>query len=227
MLSYERQNNMKIKRILCLLLAMTCIFALISCGGPSADEFIKIADSSSPTKIITQTSVNDGDETLTGRFETSVSDLGYTMVYEYQRYATVEEGVAADDPEGFIKTVSGTVYYKDGSYSTDGENWTTDIPDASTLQVKFKLSEKNLGKFSVSDDGRTLTTTVTSAQAAKMLGIDVAATEDGVAITIVTDGQYLRRISVYYATENSENVSIETSYSYESTVTSDDDGAED
>lgn len=194
------------------------MLALFSCG-PDADEFIEIAGKSSPTKIITQTSVNDGNEKLAGRFETTVNGSDSEMVYEYQRYATVEEGVAEDNPDGFIKTVSGTVYYKGGKYSVDGENWTTEVPDASALQVKLKLTEKNLGKFSVSSDGRTLTTTITSAQAKAILGIDVKATDDGVALTLVTDGVYLRSISVSYATEHAENISIETSYSYNAIVT--------
>ncbi len=225
MLSYERRKDMKIKRIICLILALTCAFVLFSCGGASADAFIEMAENSSPTKIITQTSINDGEETLSGRFETTVNGSNSEMIYEYQRYATIEEGVAGDTDE-FIKTVSGTIYYQNGSYSTDGTNWTTSIPDASTLQVQFKLTEKNLGDFTVSTDGKTLTTTITSAQAAEILGIDVAATEDGVALTIVTDGVYLRRISVSYATENAENVSIETSYSYNAIVEDNGNGGE-
>ncbi len=214
MISYERRKDMKIKRIVCLLLALACTAALFSCG-PSADDFIEIAAKSSPTKITTLTSVNDGDETLAGKFVTTVDGSNSVMEYEYQRYATVEEGVAENNPNGFIKTLSGKVIYKDGAYSTDdGVTFTTDIPDASALQIQFKLTKKNLGKFSVTDGGKTLTTTITSAQAKAILGRDIEATEDGVVLTIVTDGVYLRSVSVSYATENAENISIETSYSY-------------
>ncbi len=225
MLSYERQKDMKIKRIVCLLLALSCVFALFSCG-PSADEIIEIVGNSSPTKVITQTSVNDGSETLSGRFETAITGSDSEMIYEYERYATVEEGLAENNPDLFIKTVSGKVIYKNGSYSLDGENWTTDVPDITAIQGRLNLTEKNLGKFSISEDEKTLTTTLTSAQAKAILGIDVAATEDGVSLTIITDGTYLRSISVSYATEKAENISIETSYSYNAVVSDGNDGEE-
>lgn len=201
------------KKIVCLVLALLCAFALVSCDD-AADKYIGIVNSSKPTKIITQTSYNDGSVVLSGRFETVIDGSNTEMKYNYQRYATVEEGVLADDPEGYIKTVEGIVYFKDGKYSTDGENWFTEVPDASALQVSFKLSKKNLGEYEISSDGKTLVATVSSEQAEAILGVNVNATEDGVKIEIVHDGTFLRSISVSYATETAESVNISTSYAY-------------
>ncbi len=212
---------MKIKRILCLILAMACVLALFSCGGPSADAFIKIAGTSSPTKVTTLTTVDDGEETLTGRFETTIYDAAHSETkYQYQAYGDP----LVDGLDDYIKDISGTVYSMNGLYSVDGENWTTDIPDAATLQVQFNITKKNLGRISVSDDGKTLTTTVTAAQAKDILGIDIAATEDGVALTIIIDDVYLREVSFSYATENAENISVSTRYNYDAVTSPEDDG---
>jgi predicted RNA-binding protein YlqC (UPF0109 family) len=129
----------------------------------------------------------------------------------------VEEGVIEDNPDGYIKTLSGTVYYKDGKYSTDNENWTTEAPDETTMQVKLNLTKKNLGKYKVSKDGKTLTATTTAEQASKMLGVTISANSD-VEIVIKHDGTSLRSIVVSYSTENAEYVEISTSYSYNKVV---------
>jgi hypothetical protein len=203
------------KRIISILLAIICVFSLASCG--EADDVISIVNSSRPTKITTQTTYNTENDKLVGSFVTTINGSDSELVYEYQRYATVEEGVAEDNPDEYIKTLSGTVYYKDGKYSTDNENWTTEAPDATTMQVKLNLTEKNLGKYTVSKDGKTLTATTTAEKASKILGVSISATAD-VKIVIKHDGTSLRSISVSYSTENAEYVEISTSYSYNKVV---------
>jgi hypothetical protein len=210
------------KKIVCLVLALVFAFSFVSCGEDGAEAFISIAKSSQPTVIITQTSYNDGDVNFAGRFKTTISETETVMEYTYQRYATIEEGVLADDPEGYIKTVEGVVYVKDGKYSTDGENWFVELPDDGVLQVKLNLTVKNLGKYEISKDGKTLKTNITAEDAEAILGISVPATEDGVNLEIVHDGTLLRSISVTYATETAESVSIETSYAYGKVSSSED-----
>ena len=199
------------KKIISILLAIICVFSLASCG--EVDNVISIVNSSKPTKITTQTTYNLESDTLVGSFVTTVNGSDSVLVYEYQRYATVEEGVTENNPDGYIKTLAGTVYYKDGKYSTDNENWTTEAPDAVTMQVKLNITEKNLGKYTVSKDGKTLTATTTAEKASKMLGVTISATAD-VEIVIKHDGTSLRSIVVSYSTENAEYVEISTSYSY-------------
>ena len=197
------------KKIVCLILALACVFSLASCTR-DAKKFIELVNASEPTKIITITSFNDGERTLPGKFETTIDGSNFELIYSYQRYTVPGEN---NDPEAFLTSEEGTVYYKDGKYSTDGENWITETPDAVTQQVKFAFDAKNLGDYTISKDGKTLTTSVTSEQAEAMLGINVNATET-VDITIQHDGTYLRSIQVYYTTENAEAVTISTSYSY-------------
>ncbi len=196
------------KKFICLLIALTCVLGLISCGADPADEFIALVNDSAPTKITTLTSINDGEETLTGKYETVIDGQNSEMSYRYDRYATVEEA-----SDSYIKTVEGTVYYKNGLYSEDGENWVSATPDAAAQQVALNLSSKLLGDYTISKDGKTLTTTVTSKQAEKILGVNVNASDDKVTITVVHNGTYLSTVTVAY-TASAGSVTIDTSYTY-------------
>ena len=196
------------KKIICLIIALTCVFGLISCGEEKADGFIKLVNDSAPTKITTLTSVNDGEEILNGKYETVIDGQNSEMSYRYERYATVEEAA-----ENYIKTVEGTVYYRNGLYSEDGENWVAATPDAATKQVALNLNSKYLGSYTISNDGKTLTTTVTSEQAEKLLGVNVPAVDDKVSITVVHNGTYLSTVTVAYTTATA-SVTIDTSYTY-------------
>ena len=131
-----------------------------------------------------------------------------TLTYEYQEYAPVS-------PSGTerITTKSGKVYYQDGKYSTDGENWFTEAPETSYVEVGFTLNLKNLGAYEVSTDKKTLTAVLTAEEAKLVLGMEVSATEDGVELVVETNGSKLIKTSVKYNTELAEIV-IDTSYEY-------------
>jgi len=205
------------KKIISLLLALICVFAFVSCGdeGTPADKFVKIVNDSAPTKITTNTSYNDGETTFIGRFETTLYGSDFELSYSYQKYADPTE---ATNPDEYIQTISGNVYYNDGMYSEDGKNWGSKTPDAAAMQVKLALDAKNLGQYEMSKDGKTLEAVVTAEQAEAILGVALNATADGVSITITHDGKNLRRIVVSYATEYAVVVSLDTSYSYNAVV---------
>lgn len=205
------------KKIISLLLALICVFAFVSCGEEEtgADKFVKIVNSSEPTKIVTNTSYDDGETKFVGRFETTLYGSDFEFLYSYQQYA---DPTTAANPDEYIQTVSGTVYYNDGLYSEDGVNWGAESPDAAAMQIKFALDAKKLGQYEISKDGKTLETVVTAEEAEAILGIALNSTEDGVSITITHDGKNLRGITVSYSTEYAEIVSIDTSYSYNAVV---------
>jgi len=203
----KKGTNMK--KIICLILALACVFGLASCTR-DAKKFIEIVNASQPTRINTTTTFNDGERTLEGTFDTLIDGSNFELVYNFQRYTVPGEN---NDPEAFLTTEEGTVYYKDGKYSEDGETWFSEIPDAATRQVKFALDAKRLGDYTISKDGKTLTASVTSEDAEAMFGINVDATEY-VELIIKHDGTYLRSIEIYYATETAKSVSVSTSYSY-------------
>ncbi len=206
------------KKIVSLLLALISVFVFVSCGEEKttpAEEFIKVVNSSVPTKITTQTtySVSKSEITFRGRYETILYGSDFEMSYKYEDFA---DPSTATDPEAYMQTHEGTVYYHDGLYSTDGENWAASAPSVTTMQVKLELDPKNLGEFTISRDGKTLTTVISAEDAKEILGITIGVTEDGVKLTIGHDGQNLRSIKVSYSTENASVVSLDTSYSYES-----------
>ncbi len=207
------------KKIISLLLALTCVFALFSCEKEEQkvselDTFINVVVSSEPTKITTIYSYEDSinENTLTGNFETFMYGDDFHMSYNYQTYAV--PGPMAD-PKNPIKNNVGVVYYKDGKYSENGQDWLTVAPNELTLQVKFNLTKENLGKYEMNEDKNVLTANVTSEQAKAILGVDVNATEDGVDVQITHDGKHIREVVVSYATENAYLVTYQTRYLYE------------
>ena len=214
------------KKIICLLLALTCVFALISCGGEKGiDKFIGLVDASEPTKIVTHTHITYGEEEpLEGRFVTSVEGNNSTLEYWYERNAI--PGV--DDSEDPIMEIDGVIYYKDGKYSEDGENWTTSTPDANVVNVKFELNAKRLGSYVLSKDGKTLTTIVTAANAEKLFGIKLEnVVDDSVVVTIKNNGTYLVAVTISYSITAEDgtvaDVIVDTSYTYNVIPTEGDD----
>ena len=212
------------KKIISLLLALTCVFMLFSCDLFSSEEeeetvsdldvFMNVVTSSAPNKIMTKYQYADAvnGNTLEGNFDTIIYGDDFHMDYNYQTYAV--PGPDAD-PKNPIKSNVGTVYYKDGKYSKDMENWVTAAPNELTLQIKFELTEETLGEYTLDKSKKTLTANVSNDAAKKIFGIELNATEDGVDIQISHDGIYLREIVISYATEYADSVTYQTRYLYE------------
>jgi hypothetical protein len=208
------------KKIISLLLALACAFALFSCGGddqnPDIAAFANILADSEPTKIVTNTSYNDGDNTLVGTFETQIFGSDFVMEYNYQTYPEPSAGM---DPEAYIVDVPGTVYYHDGLYSTDkGATWGSAAPDTAAMGVKINLDSKHIKSYSVSSDKKTLTVSVDGETAEQILGMSLSASDDKVRIIISHDGNNIRSILVMYTTVNEATVQLSTSYSYSEVV---------
>ncbi|MBE6644272.1 MAG: hypothetical protein E7612_02695 [Ruminococcaceae bacterium] len=200
------------KKIISLLIALSCVFALFSCDESPIDSFAQIVSSSEPTKIITLTSYNDGKNSLTGRYETQLFGSDFVMDCEYETYQIPSPGL---DENEFIKSVPVTVYYRDGLYSTDGgATWSAQVPSETAMQFELNLASGKLKDYKISTDGKTLTATVSAEDTEAVLGTKLSADEDGVSIRIVHDGKSLRQIYISYVTENEGQVSYETSYSY-------------
>lgn len=215
--------------LLSVLLALLCLFAFVSCGagddntpdgGNNGDNtptglaaFIQTANSAKPTKITTLTEYKTSDETLNGRYVMEIEGENSIFTYEYQRRAKVEEM----NEDGSIVTESGTVYAKDGRYSTDGETWESQAPAAS-MPLTFAITEECLQGAAISEDGRTLTLSLTGAEnITRVLGASVAENATGtVSVTMTTNGVHLTGVVISYATVSGAEVTVETSYSYNS-----------
>ena len=202
------------KKIIALFLALTCVFALFSCGGgdEQAEAFINLVNASKPTKITTLSTLTSDGVSFGGKYETFVDGDNFEMNYRYQRPATIEDA----NEDGYIFTEEGKIIYKDGKYSTDGgESWGTAVPDTGAISVKLSLVAENLGDYSFSKNGYSLSTTLTAEEAEKVLGIKINGT-DSVSLVVTTNGTYLTGVTVQYETATS-TVVIDTSYTYNKT----------
>jgi len=198
----------EMKKIICLILVLVCSFSLFACKN-DADALIEVVNSSSPTKITTLTYFTAGSDTLQGSFVSTINEDGSTLEYSYQQYAD-----PTDLSEDRIITKSGTVYNKDGKYSTDGETWYVEAPDASLANVTFNLNLKNLGEYELSTDKRTLIAVLTCEEAKAVLGVNISANEEeGIVLVVEINGTKIVKASVSYVTAQAEVV-IETSYEY-------------
>ena len=200
------------KKIICLLLALTCVFTLFSCKkDKDLEKFVELVEASKPTKITTLTYYTVSGTVYKGNYETVFDGENFEMNYSYERKKSVSEGSASDTDNKVVE--SGVVYYKDGKYSEDGETWGAAPVDVNSITFVLDLSQDNLGEYTLSEDGYTLSTTVDAQTAAKVLGITINANDQGVKITVKTNGKYLTGVSVSYATATA-TVSVDTSYTY-------------
>ena len=205
------------KKIICLLLALTCMFTLISCADKDLEAMVEVVNSSKPTRITTLTTYQYGTEIFNGKFQTDIDGDDSVLQYRYQRYALPEDALnEAIKIDGNIATIEGSVYYKDGKYSEDGENWFNEAPDTGALDIRFTLDQDNLGDYTISSDGMTLVATGLSAENVKVLfGVDLNMDETGATVSVKTNGNYLTGVSIsYVAAETAAEVIIESSYTY-------------
>lgn len=212
------------KKIISLILALSCILALFSCGEKPIDGFANIVSSSEPTRIITLTTYKDAENTLSGEYRTELYDGSDLMMYcKYDFYQTPAAGL---DPSKFIDTAEKTVYYHNGMYAVvdhaaqDGEISVDDLvfgtatPDEASMQIKLNLDSKKIKSQKVSADGKVLTITVASENTEAVLGKKLSADEAGVTIDIEHDGKMLRKINISYTTVSEAEVYYKTSYEY-------------
>lgn len=194
------------KRIISLLLATACVFLLVSCGG-SATPIEEVVANSKPDTVKTLTTVITAEDVFHGTYLTTMNEDGFRFDYSYERYAEI-----SDAADSYIVTVEGSVYYKNGKYSEDGENWSVVKPNVDYQTLTLDLDEDNFKDYLPNEDGTTLVATFAAENAEKVLGRQISATGD-VAIIVKTNGVYLTMVSISYTSELGE-VRIDTSYSY-------------
>lgn len=208
----------KMKKILCVLLALCCAFALLSCTPSSGvlDVYAAAVADKTPTNITTRVDYTKEGEALYGYYVQRIEGENSIFDYEYTRFATIEEGAGQDDgqPADPVKTVKGTIYYRDGQYSYNGGAWESEAPTALRLDYKkFALKAENLTNPVLTDNGNKLTAVLRGEQISAVVGTELGAAGD-VELTVTSDGNALREISLRYETESGATVSVRTTYSY-------------
>ena len=213
LLSNERRKGTEMKKIISLLVALTLVFALTSCGGSELDKFIDIFENSEPTITTTYVTQENKTVTLQSSWVTTVYGEDFKTEYTWQVPQIPEPGMNEDE---YLKTETQELLYHKGQFSVDGgKTWTSEMPDSVTESVKFDLAAADIDEYEISNGDKRLVTVLTAEQAEALLGIDVNANEDGVNLAIEHDGANLRKINISYVTENKTTVTIMTSYTYD------------
>ena len=206
------------KKILCLLIALSCAFSLIACGDGDGgtpeigNPLEEVVASSAPTKIVTLVTYAFADTDprseadLNGTYVLEMNGSDSIFTYDYNTFATPEEGL--DD---WVKNISGKIYVKDGQVSTDGVEW--EAASAETINTKFNLVKDSFKTYTKSADEKTLTATITGDNIESVIGYEISATGD-ITVVVTTDGYYMRSVVISYTSTEGASVIIDTSYSY-------------
>ena len=213
------------KKLLCLLLALMCVMACVSCnlgGGSSEDEeeakeatvetIAGIINASNPTQIATKVDyVEEGEDHITSSYNTEKDEVNgiYKFTFSSARKASVEELLPTD-----VKVLEGTVWYNaDGTVtSSTGDEWSKE--DAvGYLPEMININKSSFKSYELVNDGDDLVGVIAANDAKRVFGEDIAASSD-ISVEIDTNGTYLYKITVTYTTNQGATVTITTSYDY-------------
>lgn len=199
-----------------LLVAVILTLALTSCSMFTTDEKVSIYDivnNSSATSITTQVRYvpSTGDE-FTGWYIVQREDNNMIVDYEFNRYTTVEESVAAGTADR-ITNEKGVVYYIDGAYYTSGDETKTPwVGSPIDLDFKFNITkDKLINVFNPTEN--TVYADITPENCLEVFGIDFGA-EGNIKIMFETNGVQLIELELSYITKSGADVGITSTYSY-------------
>ena len=197
------------KKIICLILALACCFALFACGetDETLEAYLGAINASEPTNITTLTTHTRGDVYYNGIYETVITADGFVFNYEYEEKAPV----TADSTTGSVITKSGEIVYDGKTYVVNGEA-TTVAPDMAYMSLTLNLTAETVGEYRLSRDGNTLTAEISSEQVKAIFGTEISAT--AATLTLKLAGGRLSRVNLAYTTLDNTEVFVETSYTY-------------
>ncbi len=207
------------KKIVCLILALTCVFALFACGEDDPrTAILEMVEASEPNGIQTQTTHTRANGVYyKGLYETEITEDGFVFSYSYQTPKPVTPDA---DTSSSVQTNEGEIVYNGSQYSVDGgETWFTEAPDVDYMSIKLDLIEDNIEDFEMSRDGKTIIAQVSAEQIKAIFGTEVAT--QGAELRITVDGTRLSKISLTYTTANGTSVIVETSYTYDAAPVAD------
>ncbi len=205
------------KKVLCLVLSLVMLLCLVACDNSQGktDLFDLIDQGRVPVTITTTVSYNyideanaDNNVSLSGYYKTVNEWDRSIFTFTYERLPTVEE-----KSDTLVKTISGTIYKDGDKVSTDGDTF----EDASALPgfgITVDLKEENFPSYTVSEDGKSFSATLTGDNIEKALGVKLSCNDEGVKVTVTSNGTVLSGITVAYKTASGADLFIATSYTY-------------
>ena len=191
------------KKILALLLALTCIFAVFACQNDPADNggnnndnntpTVSVADfnaaiaSTNPTLTIITGKVTSDLGVLNSRFEIAYNEDGSAVINcTYEKFNKVEE--STDVKTEYTATI---VRNADGTYE-GAEGVDTAGVTAGTAIDLTKIAAEAV---TINEKGDTLTATVVKADTEKVFGTALSA---DVALTVTMDGGQIDLIKLVF-----------------------------
>ena len=233
------------KKIIALILALACIFALVACGkDPEPDEktpeekaieaTLACYAASAPTKIVTKTSRDfdgyyslDGEYILvTGKIDGKIATV---RTYTQDMLRTIEAGSGADVLENIYQLTGSEEYLEDKGSRTNGGKWDEDglnfAPTAGSLGINITKDNITDITYTEAKYNNVLTFTVPEEKVDDVFGVDEDEYsffdhESDITVTITNNGAVITSITIEYAIEADDEypgqaVSIITNYTYE------------
>lgn len=193
------------KKIICLLLVLSCAFAIVSCAKVDVKQILEDSD---PTKIVTIVEYV-GKDTLVSTYTTEIDNENNKAIltYEISRYGDPTKG----ETDRIVKD-PGKIYYKDGAITAnEGESWQTAVDLAPVFE--FNMDKALFAEYSEENGGNKIVGKVRGENIKQVLGVDEFAASDEITMTVTTNGVYLYGIDISYAAGDA-TVVIRTSYTY-------------
>ncbi len=191
------------KKLLVILLALTCAFTMFSCEGQTAankktgsiKDFEKAIEETNPAAIEVQITSDTALGSLAASFKTTFAEDGsFVIEGSYEKFNATTEGEVAD-----VKTVVPVKITcdKSGNYS-DGGAFSGSNP--AVTGKKLELSKKL--DASISNDGNVLTATVKADKTEDVFGVAYAT--DVILVITKNEGKIIS-YTMEYATDNGSN----------------------
>ncbi len=234
-----RKAMTEMKKIIAVILALVCVFAMFSCKDNDSIEakiegIAKMYESSAPTKIVTQIKNTVGERVYEAELTFTTGSVGANKatVYEWWEddFRSVSEG-SGSTIVGAVKRVTGREEYLEGTGYRVSNNGITGKWDAegtdfapSRGAIKIDLTVENLIDPKYEND--TLTFSVAPANASKVLGtvLDDQLGDDAisgnVSVSVTSQGMEITGVTISYVVAGEGDypdvtVTITSAYTYD------------
>ncbi len=231
----KERHKYKMKKIIAIILALTCVFAMFSCKEKNTienalKEVEKMYVSSAPTKIVTKTSNVVGNTTYDGEYVLTTGKIGdklaTTYTYWYEELRPISDGSSSQVIGPKVKIEGSKEYLEEyglrvngGEWDASGFNFAPAAGDiAITLDVKYLVEPKY--------ENNTLTFSVKPQYAEEVLGVvigyelDEEAITENISVVIKDAGSLISSVDITYTVDGGEEypdtvVKVSAVYTYD------------
>ena len=224
-----RKEGYKMKKIIAILLiAVTCLGALVSCGGGNnpVDAVGEMYRNSEPTKVVAKSTLTFGEKKLEANYTLTVGYIDGIKAAVYEatedKMNEIEDG-SGDQIIGPIGSVYTKLWYREDRGVCDATKtpvkWDSEaqsfVPAKGAVAINLSSRYVNDATY----ENNTLTFTVPAARTDEVFGGDLAVNAD-VSVTMIDDGAVVTYIKLSYTLPANGNnpetkTDIEVNYTYD------------